>query len=31
MIKAVKVLEDRGKAIRFKGSSADDEGVKFLS
>lgn len=31
MVKAVKVLEERGKAVLFKGSTADDEGVKFLS
>ncbi|KAG6540906.1 hypothetical protein Mapa_017700 [Marchantia paleacea] len=29
LIKALKVLEQRGKAAMFKGTSADDEGVKF--
>lgn len=28
--RALEVLEARGKAVRFKGDSADDEGVKFL-
>ncbi|KAJ7296537.1 hypothetical protein O6H91_Y117300 [Diphasiastrum complanatum] len=29
LVKALKLLEQRGKAAIFKGTSADDEGVKF--
>ncbi|GBG71906.1 hypothetical protein CBR_g10842 [Chara braunii] len=29
--KAMKVLEQRGKAVLFRGTSADDEGIKFLN
>jgi ESCRT-II complex subunit VPS25 len=29
LIRAVKILEQRGKAAMFKGTSTDDDGVKF--
>jgi ESCRT-II complex subunit VPS25 len=29
LIQAVKILEQRGKAAIFKGTSEDDEGIKF--
>ena len=29
LIRALKLLEQRGKALMFKGTSTDDEGVKF--
>jgi ESCRT-II complex subunit VPS25 len=28
-MRAIKLLKQKGKAVIFKGSSADDEGVKF--
>eukprot|EP00850_Spirogloea_muscicola_P014956 SM000111S18779 [mRNA] locus=s111:170626:172293:+ [translate_table: standard] len=31
LLRAVKLLESRGKAALFKGTTADDEGVKFFS
>jgi len=31
LIRAIKILEQRGRAAMFKGSSTDDDGVKFSS